>query len=466
MVARADPADPTRYIGVFGDDLSDAVTMYRDGLRLRPTVPHLLQRADELETGPDVIAVIRFPVGDVYIDTATRVRIGSLDVLFGKVFARVRGFFSVENQNVVAGVEGTEFAFEATGDGTTQIIVLDGTVLSSSKNLPWKPLRVTPGQAFTVTDSGGSCKSGRRRRPSLRSCGRGSNAWTMRSQFLRRARLKLNRSRNPNRNLTATSTAAATATSTATFQPQPQLDPALAAASRTRLPPVIVLPISPIAPVQSGYCCDRREGSSDRRWMDAGAGFTIRRPRRTGDARPRGWVTAVRTVGSSKAPLPSVVAPSPSIRERVREAVPRLRRNRHPAIAVPEDEVTPTTRNQCRGSFFTDETTARRMCAAPPPMGYCCAGGEVSRVNRTQCRGKYFAEEASARKACAPPPEQGYCCAGGKVSQDTRDRCDGTFSRSQAEALRACGVRQMQPKPDSVLKSQIIKKAPDEPVVK
>lgn len=128
--------------------------------------------------------------------------------------------------------------------------------------------------------------------------------------------------------------------------------------------------------------------------------------------------------------------------------------------------MTSTTRNQCRGTFYTSETTARRMCTAPAPMGYCCAGGKVSRVDRAQCHGNYFVEEASARKACAPPPEQGYCCSGGKVSQSTRERCDGTFSRSQAEAQRACKVVQIDPKPDVGLKKEIIKKPPDGPVVK
>src|SRR5438552_14042715 len=118
MVAREDPADPARYVGVAGVDLSSAVAIYRDGRRLRTTVPRILQRGDEIETDIDVIAVIRYPAGDLYIGGATRARVGSLDVLFGKVFARVRGLFSVESQNVVAGVEGTEFAFEVADDGT------------------------------------------------------------------------------------------------------------------------------------------------------------------------------------------------------------------------------------------------------------------------------------------------------------------------------------------------------------
>jgi hypothetical protein len=60
----------------------------------------------------------------------------------------------------------------------------------------------------------------------------------------------------------------------------------------------------------------------------------------------------------------------------------------------------------------------------------------------------------------------GYCCAGGKVAQTTQDRCSGFFARAQAEAQRACRVVQVEPKPDSGLKDQILKKAPDGPVVR
>lgn len=124
-----------------------------------------------------------------------------------------------------------------------------------------------------------------------------------------------------------------------------------------------------------------------------------------------------------------------------------------------------TTRNQCRGSFFTNEDGARKSCS--PPAGYCCAGGEISRVNRAQCRGNYFVDEASARKACTvPPPEQGYCCAGGKVSRSARDRCGGTFARTEAEAQRVCKIVRIEPKPDAVLKDRIIKKEPDGPIVR
>lgn len=72
-------------------------------------------------------------------------------------------------------------------------------------------------------------------------------------------------------------------------------------------------------------------------------------------------------------------------------------------------------------------------------------------VSRSQCRGSYYVDESTARKACtAPPVERGYCCAGGKVSQTTRDSCQGTYSPSQAGALRACKAVILAPNPDAI----------------
>ena len=126
-------------------------------------------------------------------------------------------------------------------------------------------------------------------------------------------------------------------------------------------------------------------------------------------------------------------------------------------------------RNQCRGNIVTDEASARKSCAPPPALGYCCAGGEISRANREQCRGSFFTDQASARKACVAPPEQGYCCADGKVSQSTRAACSGIFARAQEEAQRACKATVPAIPKSDVLKEipkREIPKAPDGPVVR
>ena len=91
----------------------------------------------------------------------------------------------------------------------------------------------------------------------------------------------------------------------------------------------------------------------------------------------------------------------------------------------------------------------------------------MTAATRNQCRGSFFTDEASARKDLhARLHPTGYCCAGGKVSQTTQDRCSGVFARAEAEARRACRVVQVEPKPDGGLKDQILRKPPDGPVVK
>ena len=448
MIGRIDPNDPSRYIGVFGDEQSQAVAFFRGGQRWRTSVPQVLERDDEFETAKDVMAVIRYPIGDVYVDASTRVRIGSLDVLFGKVFARVRGFFSVENQNVVAGVEGTEFAFEVARDGATQIVVLDGTVLSSSKRLPWKPLRVTGGRVFSVTDSGMQMRVGAAPQSQLVQLRR----WVDR----------------------ADDAVAVLAPREAQAQPSPQPppqppplqpvpqpipQPLPQPVPQPVLPPIIVVPVPPVVTVPSGYCCD----TAGRVYFSTPGGCRGRLYETQAEAYGRcasarvGFCCANGRVFESTAPQCRGVFSYDQGRVRESCTVPP---QPAPGYCCVGGELTQATRNQCKGNFYTDAASARRLCKAPPPTGYCCAAGQILRIDRSQCRGNYYVEEAAARKACTAPPEQGYCCAGGKVSPTTRDRCAGSFSRSQSEALKACKAVILAPKPDAVEKSQIIKKPP------
>ena len=435
MVAREDPADPARYVGVAGVDLSGAVAIYRDGRRLRTTVPRILQRGDEIETDIDVIAVIRYPAGDVYIGSATRARVGSLDVLFGKVFARVRGLFSVESQNVVAGVEGTEFAFEVTDDGKVNVTVLDGVVLCSSKALAWSSVRVTRGQAFAASDSN--------REPRV---GAASPA------ELAQLRDWVRRVDN-------------------TVGPPTPPEP----------PPIPVQPSPPIPSAQWGYCCEAgnvfrtlpngcrgsfydTQAEAYQRCRSVTRGYCCANGRVFASAPDecRG-IFSIDQAGAREScapPPPWQPPPAPlsgfccssgevttTTRDRCRGSFyfnqASALRNCAPAASslgycCANGQVRSAARNQCRGNFFTDEASARQSCAPTPQLGYCCAGGEVFQTNRAQCRGSFFTDQASARKRCIAPPEKGYCCTDGKVSQTTRDRCTGTFARLQEEAQRAC----------------------------
>ncbi len=83
--------------------------------------------------------------GTVTLDESTRVRLGSLEVFFGRILANVRGLFETTSDNVVAGVEGTSHLFEVArnrdvrGGGR-------GRVTCRPRTAGWAPFRLHPGQ--------------------------------------------------------------------------------------------------------------------------------------------------------------------------------------------------------------------------------------------------------------------------------------------------------------------------------
>ena len=134
-----------------GESASRDTRVFRGGrpVELRPGMP--LQNGDEVQTGGEVDAVvIDFPTrGRVALAARTRVRIGSLEVLFGRVFANVRGLFSVSSANVVAGVEGTSFMVDVGLQGQMRVVVLEGVVVCRSRSDTWAPMRVRAGELFS-----------------------------------------------------------------------------------------------------------------------------------------------------------------------------------------------------------------------------------------------------------------------------------------------------------------------------
>ena len=432
LVARVDPLDPTRYVEVPTDEQPRVVAFFRGSQRLPFSVPQGLERDDELETARDVMAVIRYPIGDVYVDAATRVRIGSLDVLFGRVFAKVKGFFSVENQNVVAGVEGTEFAFEVARDGSTEITVLDGAVLSSSKRLPWKPLRVTRNQAFWVTNAGMQIKVGAAPPVQLAQLQR----WVDRAD---RAVAVL-APREPQAPPPPTPPAPPPEPQPQqpvppSMQPVPPPQPGPPPVQSTT-PPVIVLPV-PIIRDRSGYCCDGAGGvyrstasacqgtlypNEADAYKQCRIGFCC--------ADNRVFETTAARCGGIFSFDRARIADSCAIR----------------GYCCSDGVLTQTTRNECNGQFTTDRARASQLCGGGP--GYCCSGGSVLPANRAQCPANhYYDNEAAAQQACRVV--QGWCCAGGRVSQTRQDRCTGRFTLSQSEALQWCKAVTVPPKTDT-----------------
>lgn len=141
QIAREVPGAEPRWQRVDGD--RPGVRVWRGGREIAVQRMMLLQPGDEVETGQNVAAVLRFrDAGDTLVLNGTRVRIGSLEVLFGRVFAVLRNRFTVSSQTVVAGVEGTRFLFEVGRDRAVHVAVADGVVVCSSPQGAWAPVRL------------------------------------------------------------------------------------------------------------------------------------------------------------------------------------------------------------------------------------------------------------------------------------------------------------------------------------
>ncbi|ATE58787.1 FecR domain-containing protein [Thauera sinica] len=146
-VMREDPQRPGRYLPYGGAEWAGAVQVSRGGRPLAARLPAALQPGDVVQTGADAFAVIRYPDGgEIMLDRNTRVRTGSLFVEFGRILARVRGLFEVETENVVTGVEGTEYVLQVARGGALKIVVLDGVVVCRSRTGRWSPVRLQRGE--------------------------------------------------------------------------------------------------------------------------------------------------------------------------------------------------------------------------------------------------------------------------------------------------------------------------------
>jgi hypothetical protein len=148
-LAREEPAGSGRYVRLQGGE--GVVRAFRGGRPLDARRGAMLQPGDEIETAPNGAAVIRFAnQGEVLVTGGTRVRIGSLEVLFGRIIANVRGLFNVTTEGVVAGVEGTQFLVEAQPRREVRVVVADGTVVCRPRDgKSWAPVRLRPGEALS-----------------------------------------------------------------------------------------------------------------------------------------------------------------------------------------------------------------------------------------------------------------------------------------------------------------------------
>jgi hypothetical protein len=147
QIAREVPGADSRWQRVDADKAG--VRVWRGGREIAVQRLMTLLPGDELETGANGAAVLRFrDAGDMLVLERTRVRIGSLEVFFGRVFALLRNQFTVSSETVVAGVEGTRFLFEVGRDRTVHVAVADGAVVCRSPQGAWAPVRLRVNEAL------------------------------------------------------------------------------------------------------------------------------------------------------------------------------------------------------------------------------------------------------------------------------------------------------------------------------
>lgn len=340
-VLQQDPRDPDRYVRARSAELVGA-TVYRGGRALPVKLPYSLQPGDVLQTGPDAVARIRLPEGhEIILDVDTRARLGSFFIEFGRILARVRGFFEAESENVVAGVEGTEFVFEVPRDRSVFVTVLDGAVVCRSKTGGYPPVRLRRGQMFLAH----------------------SNAALPEKRLATPA--ELDDIRNWIRRIEDT------------------------------------VPQTPVPPRQ-GFCCadDRVFESSRERCR--GRYFAERRAAEASCQPPRPESGYCCSSGEVFRTVSERCKGSFHVEQNEAErACQRARRG----FCCADGRVFESGREQCGGRFFAERDAAEASCRPPrPEFGYCCSDGEVSRSTREQCRGSFHRDPGTARSACRPRP--------------------------------------------------------------
>jgi len=149
IVRDAAPASPRWQIA---DAAAVGLRVWRNFVPLQPSVGMLLEPGDVLQTAPRSAVTIVFQAdsggGTVAVDESSRVRVGSLEVFFGRIFADVRGLFQTSSENIVAGVEGTAYLFEVGLDRGVHVAVAAGAVACTAKDGSWAAIRLPAGQSL------------------------------------------------------------------------------------------------------------------------------------------------------------------------------------------------------------------------------------------------------------------------------------------------------------------------------
>ena len=118
----------------------------RDGMRQEAAAGMVLRPGDRLDTGPRAHAVVRYGSGnEVLMRPNSGGRFGSLTEFVGEVFVKVKGIFSVDTTFVKAGARGTAYLVRTYADGTTSVVVVEGTVDVGSTTGAWPTVPIEAG---------------------------------------------------------------------------------------------------------------------------------------------------------------------------------------------------------------------------------------------------------------------------------------------------------------------------------
>jgi hypothetical protein len=131
-------------------DNAVGVNVHRGGVDVAPRPGLLLMPGDDIRTGAGVAVVLQVEAGELVVDEQSSVRLGSLEVFFGRVFASLRGLFIVRSETLEAANDGTRYVFEVSGARATRLTVVDGAVNCRSRTGSWGAVRVDPRQALEV----------------------------------------------------------------------------------------------------------------------------------------------------------------------------------------------------------------------------------------------------------------------------------------------------------------------------
>lgn len=127
-----------------------SVQLYRNQEAVRFANGELLYDNDEIFTGKDAYAAIKYADGGVTVkifpnsvvrfsavkqnkqlNKTTVISVGSV---FSQISNKIKGIYQAETPNTVASVKGTEFIIRYNANNVTQVIVLEGEVIVQNKD--------------------------------------------------------------------------------------------------------------------------------------------------------------------------------------------------------------------------------------------------------------------------------------------------------------------------------------------